>query len=916
MKPPQPLSRSAQFLSGILRTLFILILSLVPVLAIQAVDSTTTKATPVKQIIVVFKTHFDIGYTDMASNVVQRYRTTMMDAALKVVDQNRLLPKEQQFVWTVPGWPMNKILEEWPGQTPDRKQRILQAMQDGRFMVHALPFSTHTELLELEDLVRGLGYSSRLSRSLHLELPRDAKMTDVPCHSWILPTLLKNAGVDFLHLGCNAASSSPLVPPLFWWQGPDGSRLLTMYTAEGYGTGLIPPRNWPHKTWLALIHTGDNHGPPTPEEVKAVLDQAARECPGVKVRIGRLSDFSDALLAEKPNLPIVRGDMPDTWIHGPMSDPAGAKLARNIRPEITTAEALHTQLSAWGIPCAPIDVIGASIASAYEQSLLYGEHTWGGAFTWIYGKYQLKFGDAWRADRAAGLFDRIESSWDEHTAHIQNVTNLIAPLLRADLETLAQSVQVQGYRIVVYNPLPWKRSGLVSVPTSLKTIAALKAIDGQEVCPTTFADNSLQFIANDIPAMGYRTFVPVKALFAPSHISVDSRAGIMENSWFKITLDPARGTIRSLVDKKSGRELVNASATYGFGQYLYQRFDHDQVQSYVKAYVKTDAEWGINELGKPSLPSVSEVHGTNVSPGTFSMHIEQTPISAIAIKESVADSTLTHATTTRVILYDKQPYVDLEITLHNKPFDPWPEAGWLCMPFNIDQPEFRLGRLGSIVNPATDIIPGCNFDILALNTGMTIQDRGGRGIGLCPMDNPLVSLGQPGCYQYSKYYSPKAPNVFVNLFNNQWSTNFRLWNQGTWTSRIRIWTINGRNAEKSLTTPSAETRQPLLAATAENNGGKYPATQTGVELSRRGVNITAFGPNPDGDGIVLRLWEMAGQSGKCRVRLPFGTNGLDVKYAKPVDLRGSAKEPGIPIKNGAFQAVLKPFAPASYILGR
>jgi alpha-mannosidase len=89
-----------------------------------------------------------------------------------------------------------------------------------------------------------------------------------------------------------------------------------------------------------------------------------------------------------------------------------------------------------------------------------------------------------------------------------------------------------------------------------------------------------------------------------------------------------------------------------------------------------------------------------------------------------------------------------------------------------------------------------------------------------------------------------------------------------------------------------------------------------VELSRRGVNITAFGPNPDGDGIVLRLWEMAGQSGKCRVRLPFGTNGLDVKYAKPVDLRGSAKEPGIPIKNGAFQAVLKPFAPASYILGR
>lgn len=892
---------------------FILLFLLIPAFTNHAAVPSATNAPGVNQIIVVFKTHFDIGYTDMAGNVIQRYRTTMMDAALKVVDQNRLLPREQQFVWTIPGWPMTKILEDWPGQTADRKQRILQAMEDGRFRVHALPFSTHTELLELEDLVRGLGYSSRLTRALHLELPRDAKMTDVPSHSWILPTLLKNAGVDFLHLGCNAASSSPLVPPLFWWQGPDGSRLLTMYTAEGYGTGLVPPRGWPHKTWLALIHTGDNHGPPTPGEVKTVLDQAARECPGVKIHIGRLSDFSDAILAEKANLPVVRGDMPDTWIHGPMSDPAGAKLARNCRPEITAAETLHTQLKAWGIPRAPIDT---AIASAYEQSLLYGEHTWGGAFTWIYGKYQLKFGDAWRADRAAGRFDRIESSWDEHTAHIEAVTNLITPLLQADLKALAQSVQVQGYRIVVYNPLPWKRSGLVSVPTTSKTIPALKAIDGQEVYPTSLKDNTLQFMATDIPEMGYRTFVPAKAAFVPSPTTVDHQAGCMENDWFKITLDPSRGTVRSFIAKKSGLDLVNAASPYGFGQYLYQRFDHDQVLSYVNAYVKIDVEWGINELGKPSLPPVSQVHGTNISPATFSLHIEQTPISAIAIKESLTNAALTHATTTRVILYRNQPYVDLEITLHNKPFDPWPEAGWLCLPFNIDQPEFKLGRLGSIVNPATDIIPGCNFDILALNTGMIVHDPKGRGVGLCAIDNPLVSLGEPGCYKYSKYYSKKAPNVFVNLFNNQWSTNFRLWNQGTWTSRIRLWAVEGANVEKSLITPSEEAREPLMAAVAENGGGKKPASQTGLQLSRSGVKITAFGPNPDGDGIVLRLWEMDGQNGKCQVRLPAGASGLDVKYAEPVDLRGSVKGPRIPIINGSFQATMKPFAPASYFLAR
>ena len=73
----------------------------------------------VEQVIVVFKTHFDIGYTDLARNVVNRYRTSMIDKALDVCDDAKNMPPEQRFVWTVPGWPMAQIL--WPGQTADRR---------------------------------------------------------------------------------------------------------------------------------------------------------------------------------------------------------------------------------------------------------------------------------------------------------------------------------------------------------------------------------------------------------------------------------------------------------------------------------------------------------------------------------------------------------------------------------------------------------------------------------------------------------------------------------------------------------------------------------------------------------------------------------------------------------------------------
>ena len=86
---------------------------------------------------------------------------------------------------------------------------------------------------------------------------------------------------------------------------------------------------------------------------RSLLQQAARELPGVKVRMGRLSDFGDAILKENPKLPVVRADLADTWIQGIMSMPIETKLARNVRPEIAALDALGTLLPAWGVRVPP-----------------------------------------------------------------------------------------------------------------------------------------------------------------------------------------------------------------------------------------------------------------------------------------------------------------------------------------------------------------------------------------------------------------------------------------------------------------------------------------------------------------------------------------------------------------------------------
>lgn len=196
---------------------------------------------------VAFKTHFDIGYTDTIEGVLQKYRVKMMDSALGIIGQERQLPPEERFAWIIPGWPAAHILG--PRQEPARKPRIEQAVREGTLTIQALPFSLHTESSDLEDLVRGMRFSSAIARKYGRPLPIAAKMTDVPCHSWVWPTVLAHAGVKFLQIGSNGASGHLRLPHLFWWQGPDGSRILCNYTPD-YGSRMAAPKTGLPRTIL------------------------------------------------------------------------------------------------------------------------------------------------------------------------------------------------------------------------------------------------------------------------------------------------------------------------------------------------------------------------------------------------------------------------------------------------------------------------------------------------------------------------------------------------------------------------------------------------------------------------------------------------------------------------------------------
>lgn len=851
----------------------------------------------VEEVVVICKTHFDIGFTHRVKDIVNYYQTGMIDRAFKAMDTSADLPKEQQFAWTLPGWVLSKTMEDWDGQDPVRKQKLEEKFRSGQIISHALPFTITSDNCGLEEMVRGLGFSSGLNRKYGLPLSRSGKLTDEPSQTSALATVLANAGVKFLHIGCNWPSGFVKTPGLFWWEGPDGARILTLYspiygTSYGVypeawtspddpmiGKNLMPAKDWPYKVWPAILVTGDNSGPPTGEQIKSMFEEIKSRMPGVKVYMGTMDDFYEAIMKEKPALPVVKAAMPDSWIHGVMCDPGGIRLSRETRSLIVSAEALHTQLKTWGVA---MPDVSHEIAEAYEKMALYGEHTWGGA------KQVNAYGKAFQQMPPEENKD-LEESWEDKTDYIRDASKITQTIVDANLSALASHVKCNKPSWIVYNPLPRKRSGLVVM-------------------------NGETYYISDIPASGYRIVTPRTV-----SKSWTQQGNVLENDYYKIVFDPGKGCIVSWIDKRTGRDWAGKDEELGLGQYMNERFTFEQTLDYTMAYQEGRAkDWPHPGMHKPGMISENEVPYRAASPNDGRLTIIDDGYSQVATLEMPSDqSDHLPASQLRVTLYRDQPYVDMEITLQDKAKDNWPEADWFCFPFNIENPEFNVYRQLGVMNPATDILPGANHYMYAADNGVTITGSDGAGIALCPLDHPLVSLGTPGCWKCADDYVPQKPVVYLNLYNNQWNTNFRYWYPGTWSSRVRLWTIapNTPASERSeqFMAQVLEARNPLqVKAVGKNKQGMLPIARSGVEVSRPGVTVTAFGVDPDGnDGTLLRVWEQAGVSGRLSVTLP---QGMSVTEAVPVNLRGEKTGDPITVKTGQFDFELGQYAPASFIL--
>lgn len=324
-------------------------------------DSTPNPDLPdseVERVLVMFKCHLDVGFSNTQENVIRLYFDQYYPQAMRIAAQMRQRGGDR-YIWTTGSWLLYQYLEQ---AAPEQRRRMDAAVAQEEIAWHALPFNWQTEMLD-RSMIQG---SLALSRSLDRRFGKTtcgAKMTDVPCHSRGLIQPLAEGGVKFLDIGVNSASTPPQTPSVFLWKNPQGQSLVMMYHHHGYGgTVRIPQSNLA----VSIQVRGDNSGPHTIEEIEAIYAGLRRQFPKAQVEAATLTRIALAVDAHRGRFPVLTQEIGDTWIYGVASDPVKVARYREVAR-------LRREWIAQG---------GFSIGDATDRKLLpelllAPEHTWG-----------------------------------------------------------------------------------------------------------------------------------------------------------------------------------------------------------------------------------------------------------------------------------------------------------------------------------------------------------------------------------------------------------------------------------------------------------------------------------------------------------------------------------------------------------
>jgi hypothetical protein len=196
--------------------------------------------------------------------------------------------------------------------------------------------------------------------------------------------------------------------------------------------------------------------------------------------------------------------------------------------------------------------------------------------------------------------------------------------------------------------------------------------------------------------------------------------------------------------------------------------------------------------------------------------------------------------------------VGLEYTVTGKQATPLAESTVVPFPLNLPRAGFRIGQTGSVIDPARDVVEGANRFLWCVDEWLDASDDR-VGLGIRPVDMPLVSIGDVGIYRFDPYRRPEGSTVYSHLSNTQWGTNFPQWLEGSFR-----WRIDLRPHARDWREGFAGARNPRILQYAGVVPPVMMSTARLLALTRQDLVTIAVRPRHDGPGLIMRLADRCG----------------------------------------------------------
>jgi alpha-mannosidase len=745
--------------------------------------------------------------------------------------------------------------EKYPAQCDEIAKRV----KEGRWeIVGGMWVEPDLNMPDGESLVRQLLVGKRYFKEKFGVDVRIGWNPDSFGYNWQLPQIYKKSGIDYFVTQKMAWNdTNPLPLKLFWWESPDGSRVLS-YFPHDYANGVDPVTlaadvsrarelNPGLTEMMHLYGVGDHGGGPTRDMLDLGLhwSDPARVFPQTiwGNAQGFFSDVEKSLDAPE-NSPVwnyqamAAGAGPLPAAHdGKISIPTWKdELYFEYHRGVMTSQAEHKRHMREGEE----QMLNAEKLSS--MAALLDANYPGLELTEAWKKVMFnQFHDLAAGSGIAGIYQDAARDYE----HVQLVTSSIC---NAASRAIGENIDTRGagVPVMIVNPLAWTRSGIVEFQVQMPEapkggIQVLNSV-GKPLPfqillsePQTRADNfHLRVAVDAMPSMGYE-ILRVAPGMSPAVTGLRAHDLTLENDALRVTVDGKTGCITSLFDKRANFESI---AKGGCGNELIAFKDTP------KEY---DA-WNIDAGFEKETTPIDGAESVKL--------LEKGPLRAVI----------------RVVRAWRHSHFQQDITLYAgsdvvevaNDFD-WHEDHILlkaAFPLAASSAAATYEiPYGSIERPTTrnNSWEAAKFEVPALRWA----DLGDAEHGFSLINNTKYGYDAKGnVLRISLLRSPTWPDATADRGRHSFSYSLY---------------PHANDWKKAETVRRGyEFNYPLQAFSVSAHPGRLPARYSFVQVSSPNVVLTAMKKAEDSSAIIYRFYEWAGESGTVDLTIRGATQAREV----------------------------------------